>query len=408
MPIDAPPAASAPGATPNGKAPHHTLWYRLYHGETAIDFIGRTKTWFTISGVLILVSLIALFTRGLNYGIDFKGGVVWEVPAHNVSVSKAHDAIDGLGLTDAKIVTLTTKGEGTTLRIQAEALKDPAKERAREQQVADKLSQLTGADVDEVSITSVGASWGSEISRKAVKALIVFLIAITIYISIRFEWRMAIPTLAALLHDIVITVGIYALVGFPVTPATVVALLTILGYSIYDGIVVFDKVDENTRLVSSAGRMTYSDMVNLSLNQTMMRSLNTSITAMLPIASLLIIGSGLLGATTLEDFALALLIGLASGAYSSIFIASPLLAVLKEREPRYRDLRKRIEARGVRAAVTSPAMAASTGLVDIAAGDAPPAREKVPAGAGARSSSGPAKKASSPAHPPRPRKKRRR
>jgi preprotein translocase subunit SecF len=213
--------------------------------------------------------------------------------------------------------------------------------------VTDALVDLTGVDAEDgVSVESVGASWGEDISRKAIRALVFFLVAITLYITFRFELKMAIPTLAALFHDILVTVGVYSIFGFEVTPATVIAILTILGYSIYDGIVVFDKIDENTRMVSSAGGTTYSEMVNTSLNQVLMRSLNTSITALLPVASLLIVGSAILGAVTLQEFALALLVGLFASAYSSVFIASPLLAVLKERERRYRDIRARIEARG--------------------------------------------------------------
>ena len=211
-------------------------------------------------------------------------------------------------------------GGTTNVRVQAKTSKDPAK-------VDDAVKKATGASA--VSRTQVGASWGSQISRKAVRALIFFLIIVSVYIAFRFEWKMAVATLAALVHDILITVGIYAVFGLPVTPATVIAFLTILGYSIYDGIVVFDKVHENTRLVSATNRVSYGDMVNLSLNQTLMRSLNTSITALIPITSLLLIGSLLLGATTLEEFGLALLIGLASGACWSIFIASPLLSIYK-------------------------------------------------------------------------------
>jgi preprotein translocase subunit SecF len=174
---------------------------------------------------------------------------------------------------------------------------------------------------------------------------VVFLVLITLYITLRFEWKMALATLAALVHDVLVTVGVYSLFDFPVTPATVIAILTILGFSIYDGIVVFDRVDENAKVLATTGRTTYSQMVNDSLNQVLMRTLNTSITALLPILSLLVIGYFLLGATTLEEFALALLIGLGSGAYSSIFIASPLLAILKEREDRYKLLRRRVEGR---------------------------------------------------------------
>ena len=312
---------------------------RLYHGDTHVDFIGRTKLWFTISGIAILIGLASLFTRQLNLGIDFEGGAVWEVPANGVSVETARSALEGAGVADPKVQTLSSD-EGVRLRVQSESLGVE-----REQQIAEQLAELTGADRSEVNLNSVGPSWGEEISRKAIRALAIFLIVITLYITFRFELKMALPTLAALVHDVLITLGVYSLTGFEVTPATVIAVLTILGYSIYDGIVVFDKVDENTRLVSSTNRITYSDMVNLSLNQTLMRSLNTTLTAVLPILSLLVVGSLILGATTLQEFAVALLIGLASGAYSSIFIASPMLAVLKEREPRYRDVRRRIDAR---------------------------------------------------------------
>ncbi len=214
------------------------------------------------------------------------------------------------------------------------------------QDVTAELARLTGTPASEITVDTVGPSWGQQISEKARTALVVFLIAITIFITIRFELKMAIATVAALFHDLLLVVGVYALLGFPITPATVVALLTMLGFSIYDGIVVFDRVDENTKLLSAKSKITYSEMANLSLNQVLMRSLNTSITSLLPILSVLIVGSFVLNASTLEEFGLALFLGLLSGAYSSIFIATPLLALLKEREPRYRDLRRQIEERG--------------------------------------------------------------
>jgi len=317
-----------------------SIFTRLYHGETDIKFVGSFKKWAIVSGLVILLGLLSLWQRGLNLGIDFEGGVVWEVPAGDVSVTEAQDAMASEGLEGLTVQTLTADGE-TRLRVKAEPLEgvDAA------QDISTKLAELTGSDVDDVSLNSVGPSWGEEISRKALRALVFFLIAITLYITFRFELRMAIPTLVALIHDVLVTIGVYSLAGFEVTPATVIAILTILGFSIYDGIVVFDKVDENTKLVGAGNSMTYSDMVDLSLNQVLMRSLNTSITALLPVASLLVLGSFVLGATTLQEFALALLIGLFAGAYSSIFIASPLLAVLKEREPRYRDLKQKLTAR---------------------------------------------------------------
>lgn len=282
--------------------------------------------------------------------------------------------------------------------------------------MADTIAEVTGGRVDDVNLNSVGPSWGDEISEKALRALVFFLIAITAYITLRFELKMALPTLAALVHDIVVTIGVYSVAGFEVTPATVIAVLTILGYSIYDGIVVFDKVDENTRLVGASGGLTYSAMVNLSLNQVLMRSLNTSITALLPVGSLLVLGSFVLGATSLEDFALALLIGLGAGAYSSIFIASPLLAVLKEREPRYRDVRRRLAARAqtTRAPGATPARSSAVARSASSTGDAIPASATDPGTALSATPTGQAKRSGTTAAPaapsgrvipPRPRKK---
>ncbi|HEY7069988.1 MAG TPA: protein translocase subunit SecF [Acidimicrobiales bacterium] len=368
------------------QAVNRSIWSRLYHGETNFDFVGRKRLWFTISLIAVVISLGSLATRGLNLGIDFEGGVVWEVPAGDATVAQARDAVDQYGLSGATITKLESD-EGATIRVAAEPVSA-----TKTDQVTASLAELTGSQTDQVNLTEVGPSWGEEISRKALRALVVFLILVTIYIAIRFEMKMAIPTLAALVHDVIITVGVYTLTGLEVTPATVIAVLTILGYSIYDGIVVFDKVDENTRLVSSTGGITYGGMVNVSLNQTLMRSLNTTMTALLPVASLLIVGSWIMGARVLEDFALALLIGLFSGAYSSIFIASPLLAVLKEREPRYRDIRRRVDARGGDAEAVATAVA--TGRVSIPR----PTTSGTKAGAAPGNLSGRA-------IPPRPRKK---
>jgi protein-export membrane protein SecD/preprotein translocase SecF subunit len=316
-----------------------SVFKRLYYGETNVDFVGRFKLWILISTGIMLIGGASFAARGLNLGIDFEGGVVWEVPAHDLSVQDAQEAVEGAGLEGVTVQTLESSGD-TLLRIEAETVDN---DKTRE--ITELLAEKTGSDLDEVSLNSVGPSWGQEISEKAIRALIFFLIAITIYISFRFELRMAIPTLVALIHDVVITAGVYSIFGFQVTPATVIAILTILGFSIYDGIVVFDKVDENTNLVGAREDLSYGEMVDKSLNQVLMRSLNTSITALLPVTSLLVLGSFVLGATTLEEFALALLIGLFAGAYSSIFIASPMLAVLKEREPRYRDIKERLQAR---------------------------------------------------------------
>jgi preprotein translocase subunit SecF len=332
--------------------PRRSLRHRLYHGETAFDFVGRKKIWFALSGLVILVGLVSLLTQGLNYGIDFKGGTSWEVRAPEVSVSEARDALRPLDLGNAKIQI-----EGSDLlRVQADG-KAP-EEQAR---VADALARLGNVDPGQVSINDVGPSWGKEVTKKARNALVVFFVLITLYISLRFEWKMAVAALAAVIHDILVTVGVYSLSRFEVTPATVVAFLTILGYSLYDTIVVFDKVEENAKGLSAQRRMTYTDTVNLSMNQVLMRSLNTSLVAILPILSVLVVGAGFLGANTLKDFGLALMVGLLTGAYSSIFIASPLLAILKEREPQYASIRQRVQSKAGSGLLTPAAAAALSG-----------------------------------------------
>ena len=332
-----------------------SLWHRLYHGETTFDFVGHRRRWFLLSGIVILVGLASLFTRGLNFGIDFEGGTAWEVRARGVSVAEARDALRPVGLDDAKIQVLGSD----TVRVTADTA-----EREERERVTGALARLGRVPEGQVSVNQVGPSWGSEVTAKARNALVIFFVVISLYITWRFEWKMAIAALSAVVHDILLTVGVYSLSGFEVTPATVIAFLTILGYSLYDTIVVFDKVEENTRGLAASGRITYADTVNLSMNQVLMRSLNTSVVAILPILSVLVIGAYVLGATTLQDFGLALLVGLLTGAYSSIYIASPILAMLKEREPRYASIRQRAMARGGAGATPTltPAAAAAGGL----------------------------------------------
>jgi preprotein translocase subunit SecF len=319
-----------------------SIWSKLYDGQTNFRFIPRWRLWFVLSGALVLAGTIALFANGLNLGIDFKGGVSWEVPAGSASIEDVRSSVEAVGISQPDVQRLVPKSGPALIRVQAEKVGDV--DRAAVNQA---LADVTGSTVSDISLNEVGPSWGNEITHKAERALFVFLVLVTLYIGLRFEWRMALATLVALVHDVLVTVGIFAIFQFAVSPATVVAFLTILGYSIYDGIVVFDRVDENATTLMSSGATTYSQMVNDSMNQVLMRTLNTSITALIPIASLLVVGSLILGASTLEEFALALFIGLLSGAYSSIFIASPTLALLKEREDRWRNLRLRLEGRGV-------------------------------------------------------------
>lgn len=388
--------------TPTDGAPpaKRSLWMKLYHGETNFDFVGRRRLWFGMSGALILVGVLGFVVRGgFNLGIDFEGGVVWQVPAGEATVPEVRDELAQFGLAGSTITELESD-EGRSIRVEAEPI-----DAATTDEVTDTLAELTGASFDDVDLSEVGPSWGREISDKAVRALIVFLVLVTIYITLRFEWKMALPTLVALFHDILITAGFFAVTQIEITPATVIALLTILGYSIYDGVVVFDKVDENTRLVSSTGGLSYGGMVNVSLNQALMRSLNTNITALLPVLALLVVGSWIMGAVVIEEFAIALLVGQASGAYSSLFIASPMLAWLKEREPRYRDIRRRIDARGGDAEAVAATIA--TGRPSGRAGAARPAAARPAAATVPAGGERPAPPAASPgrAIPPRPRKK---
>jgi preprotein translocase subunit SecF len=318
-----------------------SLASRLYHGETTFDIVGRRRLWFTISGVLLLISLVSLVVPGLNFGIDFKGGAVFRVqPAKQVTEAQVRDAVGA----DAKVVQVTEERPVQVI-VQTEALPP---ERIAE--IRAELARVAGVQVNDVSTDSIGSKWGGTVSRKAVIALLAFLVVVTVYVSLRMEFKMAVAALVALLHDLIITAGIYALARFEVSPATVIAVLTILGYSLYDTVVVFDKVRENTGALTSMSRTTYSEATNLAINQTIMRSLNTSLASLLPIAGLLLVGSFLLGAETLKDLGLALFVGVAAGAYSSIFIAPPIVAAWKEREPRYAQLRARVarlEAQGV-------------------------------------------------------------
>ncbi len=334
---------------------------RLYRGETAFDFIGRRKVWFAASAFVILLGIISLSTRGLNLGIDFKGGQSWLVTSPTLTVAQATSAAESAGVTQPTVVQLTNQVDHTK-QIQVTVdlnSKPPAERAAIENKVQDALAKAAHTTPDNVNFNDVGPTWGGQVTSKAIEALIVFFIAVTLYISVRFEFKMAVAAIVAVVHDILITVGIYSIAGFQVTPDTVVAVLTVLGYSLYDTVVVFDRIRDNAKGLGASGRITYSEMVNLSMNQTLARSINTSLVAIIPVLSVLVVGSFILGATSLQDFGLALVIGLTSGAYSSIFIASPLLAWMKEREPRYITIRQRLETRGDRDAVLTPAMAAA-------------------------------------------------
>ncbi len=334
---------------------------RLFRGGTSFDFIGKRKWWFGISAIIILAGLLSLGTRGLNLGIDFKGGQSWTISNTQLTVAQATTAAENAGVSQPTVVLLTNQLNHTkSVEVQADLnSKSQADRTTIEKNVEANLAHAAHVSVNDISFSDVGATWGSQVTSKAIEALIVFFIAVVIYISVRFEFKMAVAALVAVIHDILITVGIYSLTGLQVTPDTVIAVLTVLGYSLYDTVVVFDRIAENAKGIGASGRITYSQTVNLSMNQTLARSINTSLVAIIPVLSILVVGSLVLGATTLEDFGLALVIGLTSGAYSSIFIASPLLAIMKEREPRYIAIRQRLETRGDRIGVLTPTSVAA-------------------------------------------------
>lgn len=319
---------------------------RLYRGETSIDFIGKRRRWYAFSGILIIASAATLFTQGLHLGIEFKGGSSFTVTSNNASISTAESALSDAGVTSQNIIQLIGDNK---VRVQTEPLSN-----VQQNAVQDQLAQKFNVSIESIDSQIIGPSWGKEITRKALYGLFGFLIVVMLYLAMTFEPKMAISAIIAVLHDVFITVGIYALVGFEVTPATVIGFLTILGYSLYDTVVVFDKVHENTKSIVSSGKSTYTQAANLAVNQTLVRSFNTSLIALLPVGSILFVGAGLLGAGTLKDLSLALFIGLATGTYSSIFIATPILAVLREREPAMRALAKRVGSRsGATSTVTS-------------------------------------------------------
>jgi preprotein translocase subunit SecF len=324
---------------------------RLYRGETSIEIIGRRRRWYAVSAVFVLLSLGALSIQGLHLGIEFKGGSSFTVTKAGASIEDARSAVATAGIPGEAIVQTVGSDK---IRVQTGAL-DTVQNNA----VQDALAAKFSVPVESIDTQIVGPSWGKEITRKALYGLFGFLICVMLYLAMAFEPKMAVAAIAAVIHDVFITVGIYALVGFDVTPATVIGFLTILGYSLYDTVVVFDKIRENTRTITASSKSTYSQATNLAVNQTLIRSMNTSLIALLPVGSILFVGAGLLGAGTLKDLSLALFIGLAVGTYSSIFIAPPVLAQLREKEPAMQALAKRVNGRGAPVGVATPAPSVS-------------------------------------------------
>ena len=314
---------------------------RLYRGEVSYDFVGRWKRWYIFSAIILLVAVGALAFRGLNLGIEFRGGADFAIPNATCSVSEAREVAEA----ETGGQTIVTVASSGTMRVQTIPLTS-----AESIELSESLGGVCGVAASEITVQVVGPTWGAEISSKALQGLVIFLVLVTIFLSIYFEWRMAIGALVALAHDLVITVGIYALFGLEVTPATAIGVLTILAYSLYDTVVVYDKVKENTRGIAGQSVMTYDEAANLAVNQTVVRSINTSLTSLLPVLAIIIVGAGLLGAGTLLDLAVALAVGMAAGTYSSIFIATPVLAQLKRQQPEMKALAARVQARRKQAA----------------------------------------------------------
>ncbi|WP_261566327.1 protein translocase subunit SecF [Frankia gtarii] len=378
---------------------------RIYRSDFHIDFVGRRRVWYALSGVLLGICVLSMIIRGFSLGIEFSGGAVFQLPSHGGTVEQVEDTLSSVGIdpTDSVVQQLETSKQ---FRVQTPTLSDEQTDK-----LTDALAKrFSVADPDRnIAVSTVGSSWGSTITKKAIQGLIVFLVLVMIYLSVRFEWKMAAAAMAALVHDLVVTMGVYSLVGFEVTPSTVIAVLTILGFSLYDTVVVFDRVRENTAGMATSSRRTYAEATNDALNETLVRSLNTSVIALIPVASLLFVGAGLLGAGTLKDLALAQFVGIASGTYSSLFFATPLLVDLKRGEPEVRALDARVARERGRRARSAPSVPAGPGASDgpaepgetasgevtaLAGGaaavaddplgrpDGPGAREPVPAGAG--------------------------
>ncbi len=316
----------------------------LYEGRVSVDFVGRKWLWYIVSGLIVLLAVAGLSTRGLDLGIEFVGGAEYKVslPADKVSQDMAddlRDAVAGTGVENASAPVVTTSGTDAIL-VQTEALEGP-----ESKQIVDTILETTGASSKDIAQTEIGASWGEEIAKRSLIGLVVFLVLVVLFIWAYFrEWKMSVAAIVALAHDVIITVGVYALSGFEVTPATVTGILTILGFSLYDTVVVFDKVRENTKHLRQT-RLTYPEAANLAVNQTLVRSINTSVVALIPVGAILYVGVVQLGSGNLKDLALSLFVGMAAGAYSSIFIATPLLVHMKQGEKDIKEIERRAAAR---------------------------------------------------------------
>jgi len=317
----------------------------LYTGARSVNFVGKRKIWYTIAIVLMAISVvIPIFNNGFNFGIEFRGGSQFQITqASSTDQQLAIDAVQNT--VPGEVARVTTVGD-SGVRVQTDELDDD-----ETAQVADALAAAYGVSTEDVTTSFIGPSWGADITAQALRGLVVFVVLAAIVMALYFRtWKMAVAALVSLVHDLVITAGVYAATGFEITPAAVIGFLTILGFSLYDTVVVFDKIRENTAELGQESRSTYAEAVNLAVNQTLVRSINTGVVAALPVAAILFIGSFVLGADTLRDISLALLVGIIVGTYSTIFIAAPLYAQMREGEETIRENDRRTIATRERAA----------------------------------------------------------
>ncbi|MEU7617396.1 protein translocase subunit SecF [Micromonospora rifamycinica] len=318
---------------------------RLYRGEAGLNIVGRRKLWFTVAGVLVLIAVLSFAVRGFSLGIEFAGGNSFQVPASVGTLEQTEDKVnDALAAEGdgAEVVTAqkvgSTSGEYYELRTSQLSAEQANAVKA-------KMAQEFGINADQISGSQVSEAWGSQVTSRALLGLVIFVLVVAVYLVLRFEWRMAVAAIVSLFMNLILTAGIYSLVGFEVTPSTIIGFLTILGFALYDVVVVFDKVQENTRGITANNNQTYGEAANLALNQSLMRSLNTSVVALLPVGGLLFIGAGLLGAGTLKDLGLVLFVGMAMAFLTSILLSTPLLVLLKNQDPRIDAHSKRVLAR---------------------------------------------------------------
>jgi preprotein translocase subunit SecF len=348
---------------------------RLYTGTGAFDIVGRRRIWYAISGLLVVFCLMSILVRGFNLGIDFEGGTRVQLPAQGargvITTQQAERVFtDTVGRPPESVQTVGT-GSAASILISSATL-DTRETFVLKRALFDQLQPLgnNGRPSEQaISDSAVSATWGGEISKQALIALVVFLALVSVFLAIYFEPRMALAALIAVVHDVLVTAGIYSLVGFEVTPASVIGLLTILGFSLYDTVVVFDKVQENTRGLLGLTRRTYAEAANLAINQTLMRSINTSLIAVLPVLSLLVVGAGLLGVGTLKDLALVQIVGILAGTMSSILLATPLVVDLTMSRPAYRQQAERVAQR--REKLARKAMSESGSAEDETSGQHP-------------------------------------